>query len=176
VHEYLRRYIRRGVKPLSESDSIREAARRLSTEQITDLPVVDPSGKVVGLFGEKELIEALSPRYLRELKDSHFIARDFEDVSDEAAKVMGRPASDCMRRDLATLGEDFSVLHAAELFLHRRQGTIPILDPDRRPVALLRRSDLGRAIIEGAARRAGKEAEVSSEELPPELPPEAARR
>jgi CBS domain-containing protein len=172
VYDYLRHYIRRGVKPLSETDSIREAARRLSIDQLTDLPVVDPSGKVVGLFGEKELIEALCPRYLQELKDTHFIARDFEDVADEAAKVMDLPVSDVMRREFATLGEDFSVLHAAELFLHKRQGTIPILNPERQPVALLRRSDLGRAIIEGAARRAGKEAEVSSEELPPE----AARR
>lgn len=172
MYEYLSRYIRRGVKPLNETDSVREAARRLSTEQLADLPVVDSAGGVVGLFGEKELIEALSPRYLRELRDTHFIARDFEDVSDEAAKVMDRPVSGFMRGEFATLGEDFSVLHAAELFLHKRQGVIPILDAERHPIGLLRRSDLGRAIIEGSARRAGKEAEVSSEELPPE----AARR
>jgi CBS domain-containing protein len=172
VHEYLRRYIRRGVKPLAQDDIVREAARRLSIEQLTDLPVVDPAGAVVGLFGEKELIEALSPRYLQSLRDTTFIVRDFEDVSDEAAKVMDRPVSEFMRKEYATLEEDFSVLHAAELFLHKRQGTIPILDAERRPAALLRRSDLGRAIIEGAARRAGRESEVGSEELPPE----AARR
>ena len=168
MHDYLRRYIRRSVNTLNEDDSIREAARRLSIDQLTDLPVVDPSGKMVGLFGEKELIQALSPRYLRGLRDTHFIARDFEDVSDEATKVMDMPVADFMRREFATLDEDFSVLHAAELFLHKRQGAIPILDADGHPTGLLRRSDLGRAILEAAARRSGKESEVGSEELPPE--------
>jgi len=168
MHEYLRRYIRRGVEPLAQDDSVREAARRLSIEHLTDLPVVDPAGALIGIFGEKELIEALSPRYLQSLKDTTFIPRDFEDISDEADKVMDQPVSDFMRTEYATLEEDFSTLHAAELFLHKRQGTIPIIDADRRPKALLRRSDLGRAIIEGAARRSGRDAEVGSEELPPE--------
>lgn len=168
MFEYLRRYIRRGVTLLSEDDSLREATRRLSIEQLSDLPVVDSSGRMVGLLGEKELIEAVCPRYLRALKDTNFIARDFEDISDEAAKVMDRPVTEFMRNEFATLDGDFSVLHAAELFLHKRQGVIPILDGERRVLGLLRRSDLGRAIIEGAARRAGREAEVSSEELPSE--------
>src|SRR5512145_2912210 len=99
MHEYVRRYIRRGVKPLAQDDTVREAARRLSIEQLTDLPVVDPGGAVIGIFGEKELIEALSPRYLQSLRDTTFIARDFEDISDEAEKVMDRPVSDYMRKE-----------------------------------------------------------------------------
>ena len=39
MHQYLRRYIRRGVKPLAQDDTVREGARRLSIEQLTDLPV-----------------------------------------------------------------------------------------------------------------------------------------
>ena len=41
MYDYLRRYIRPGVKPLSETDSIREAARRLSIDQLTDLLIVE---------------------------------------------------------------------------------------------------------------------------------------
>jgi predicted transcriptional regulator len=65
---------------------------------------------------------------------------------------MNEPIERFMRREYATLEPDFSVLHLCELFLHRRQGVIPIVE-DGRPVGLLRRSDLGRAIIEGAARK-----------------------
>ena len=151
MYEYLRRYIRKGVDPLHSGDSIREGARRLSVEQLTDLPVVDDDGRMVGLFGEKELIRAVSPSYLEELSDTTFVTRDFEDIAEEARKVMHRPVEDFMRRDYATLEPDFSILHCCELFLHRRQGVIPLLD-DGRPVGLIRRSDLGRAIIEGAAR------------------------
>jgi CBS domain-containing protein len=150
VYEYLRRHIRQGVEPLRSSDSIREGARRLSVERLTDLPVVDAGGQMVGLFGEKELIMALSPSYLEELSDTTFVTRDFEDVAEEARKVMHRPVEDFMRTEYATLEPDFSILHCCELFLHRRQGVIPLLDQGR-PVALIRRSDLGRAIIEGAA-------------------------
>jgi CBS domain-containing protein len=171
VYDYLRRYIRRGVKPLSESDSVREAARRLSIEQLTDLPVVDANGSLAGLFGEKELIEALSPRYLQSLRDTHFIARDFEDIAEEAVKVMDQPVQQFIRTEYATLPQDFSVLHCAELFLHKRQGVIPIVE-DGKPIALLRRSDFGRAIIEAAARRSGMDSEVSAEELPQEPAPQ----
>jgi CBS domain-containing protein len=170
VYEYLRRYIRRGVEPLREDVSVREAARRLSIEQLTDLPVVDAGDRLIGLFGEKELIEALSPRYLQSLRDTHFIAHDFEDVAEEAAKVMDQPVKGFMRTDFATLAGDFSVLHCAELFLHKRQGVIPIVE-EGRPAALLRRSDFGRAIIEAAARRRGMDSEVPAEELPPETAP-----
>jgi predicted transcriptional regulator len=149
VNEYLSRYIRHGVKPLAHDDSIREAARRLSIEQLTDLPVVDEGGQIVGLFGEKELIESLSPAYLKELSDTTFIARDFEDIAHEARKVVDEPVARFMRREYASLTGDFSVLHSCELFLHKRQGVIPIVEQGR-PVGLLRRSDLGRAIIEAA--------------------------
>jgi len=149
VHDYLSRYIRRGVTPLNRHDSVREAARRLSVEQLTDLPVVGADGKVAGLFGEKELIEALSPSHLGELSDTTFIARDFEETAEEARKVMDEPIEEFMRRQYATLSGDFSILHCCELFLHERQGVIPILDHGK-PVGLIRRSDIGRAIIEGA--------------------------
>jgi predicted transcriptional regulator len=153
MYEYVRRHIRKGVKPLHRSDSLREGAWRLSVERLTDLPVVGDDGKMVGLFGEKELIMALSPSYLGELSDTTFITRDFEDIAEEARKVMDKPVENFMRRDYATLEPDFSILHCCELFLHRRQGVIPLLE-DGRPVALIRRSDIGRAIIEGAATRA----------------------
>jgi CBS domain-containing protein len=155
VQDYLSRYILRGYEPLRATDTVAEGARRLSTDRLTDLPVVAADGTICGLFGEKELIAALCPGYLAGLRDTSFIARDFEDVADEAAKVMERPVSDFMRDEYATLDPDFSVLHAAELFLHRRQGVIPLVEAGR-PVGLLRRADLGRAIIEGArARRDG---------------------
>lgn len=170
MYEYLRRYVRRGVKPLQTGDSIREGGRRLSLEQLTDLPVVDDDGRMVGLFGEKELIESLTPPYLQNLSDTSFIARDFENIADYAVQVMSNPVGGVMRKEFASLGSDFSVLHCAELFLHRRQGMMPILE-DGRPVALLRRSDLGRAIMEGAARLHGMEAEVAVEELPPKAAP-----
>jgi CBS domain-containing protein len=161
VYDYLRRYIRKGVRSLHLGDPLREAARRLSVEQLTDLPVVDDDGRMVGLFGEKELIEALSPSYLDELTDTSFIARDFEDVAADARKVMGEPIERFMRREYATLAPDFSVLHCCELFLHRRQGVIPIV-AEGRPIALIRRSDIGRAIIEGASEPAKSETQQVS--------------
>ncbi len=157
MYDYIRRYIRTGVKPLHREDSIREASRRLSVEQLTDLPVVDSAEAMVGLFGEKELIQALSPPYLRELRDTAFVARDFEDIAEEARKVMDKPIDAFMRHEYASLPPDFSVLHACELFLHRRQGAIPIVEGGK-PVGLIRRSDIGRAIIEGAARLSPEQA------------------
>jgi predicted transcriptional regulator len=77
------------------------------------------------------------------------VASDFEDIAQEARKVMDEPLGRFMRTDYATLEPDFSMLHTCELFLHRRQGVIPIVE-DGKPIGVIRRSDIGRAIIEGA--------------------------
>lgn len=148
----LEQYIRWNVKPLRLQDTVRHAARRLSQEHFTDLPVVDEEGRMKGIFGEKEVIASLFPTYLDELTDTTFVISDFEDHSEHVRDVMNNPVEGRMRTEYATLPDDFSAMHCAELFLHRRQGVIPLLR-DQKPVGLVRRSDLGRVIIEAAASR-----------------------
>lgn len=147
-------YIRGDVKPLKMGNSVLDAARRLSDEGLTDLPVVDMSGIVRGIFGEKEVIGSFFPAYLEELSDTTFVATDFEDIAEDARKVMDEPVERFMRTEFATLPEDFSAIHCAELFLHRRQGVIPLVK-DGRPIGLIRRSDLGRIVLDIAAGKAG---------------------
>ena len=149
----LEQYIRWDVKPLHLNDTIRNAARRLSQEHFTDLPVVDEEGHIKGIFGEKEVIGSLFPTYLDELKDTTFVISDFEDHSGHVRDVMNKPVEEYMRTEYATLPDDFSAMHCAELFLHRRQGVIPLVREDK-PLGLVRRSDLGRVIIEASAKRA----------------------
>ena len=149
----LEQYIRWDVKPLQLGDTVRNAARRLSQEHFTDLPVVDEEGIIKGIFGEKEVIGSLFPTYLDELKDTTFVISDFEDHSGHVRDVMNKPVEHYMRTEYATLPDDFSAMHCAELFLHRRQGVIPLVREDK-PVGLVRRSDLGRVIIEASAKRA----------------------
>ena len=150
----LEHYVRWEVKPLQLNDTIRDAARRLSQEHFTDLPVVDRGGRIRGIFGEKEVIGSLFPTYLDTLTDTTFVGVDFEDHAEHVRRMMGLPIEDYMRTEYATLPADFSAMHCAELFLHRRQGVIPLIQDDK-PVGLIRRSDVGRAIIEAAAKRAG---------------------
>ncbi len=149
----LEQYIRWDVKPLQFDDTVRSASRRLSQEHFTDLPVVDEEGRIKGIFGEKEVISSIFPTYLDELKDTTFVISDFEDHSGHVRDVMNNPVEEYMRTEYATLPDDFSAMHCAELFLHRRQGVIPLV-LDEKPVGLVRRSDLGRVIIEASAKRA----------------------
>ena len=57
--------------PLLRADQTVEAAtRELLVAELPALPVVDSGGRFAGIFGERELMAAVFPGYLKELKSA----------------------------------------------------------------------------------------------------------
>jgi CBS domain-containing protein len=133
---------------LSRDDTVRDALRQLLDASLPALPVVDERGTLAGIFGEREFITALFPGYLNQLTGAHFIRRSLDDDLDRRADSADEPVGRHMNTEHVDVDEDYSDAELAEIFLHHRVLLIPVVDPDRRPVGVITRSDFFRVLAE----------------------------
>ena len=131
----------RRVEPLRQDMTITEAAARIAAAG-TGLPVADADGKLIGYLGEQDLLQALIPGYLRELHDTDFLTRDLSTLTRCVAAAAETQVSDHMSTEPAYVDTDDSEMHAAELFLHRRVRSLPVVDQTARVQGVLRLGDL----------------------------------
>lgn len=130
----------RRVRPLGLDTTIGEAARRIA-ETGCGLPVVDDAGRLVGYLGERALLRAITPGYLRELRDTEFFTRDLSVLGRWVREGAGSLVADHMTESTAFVRIDDSETHAAELFLHHAVRALPVVDDDE-VIGVLRLGDL----------------------------------
>ena len=79
------------IIPASPETTLEEIAKRLISEHISGLPVVDKNGEFLGEITEKELIEFGMPKYLSLMKDLNFltVGEPFEEylVNEKTATI-----------------------------------------------------------------------------------------
>jgi CBS domain-containing protein len=132
---------------LGAEDRIDQAVRALLDSGLPALPVVDRSGRLCGIFGEREFMGALFPGYLNELHHVGFVPRALEAALQKRASCRAEPVSRYMNTEHIDVGPDFSDAQVAEIFLHHRVLLVPVAD-QRRPIAVITRSDFFRALAE----------------------------
>ena len=118
-------YMSRRVITLSPDQGVHDAILILLENKISGAPVVDGSGKLMGMFSESDCLKgALQASY----------------HSTEIGSV-----SEYMTLDLQTVSGDTSILDAAEIFLADHRRRLPVVD-DGKLVGQISRRDLLRAI------------------------------
>ncbi|MBI4309801.1 MAG: CBS domain-containing protein [Candidatus Omnitrophica bacterium] len=104
---------------------------KLEAHDIRHLPVVDDSGRLVGMISQRHLYKICSPRrmdnggwhYDKDMLDSFILKR-------------------VMVRDVYILRPDNTVADAIKDMVQFKIGCIPILDDSRRPVGIVTRDDI----------------------------------
>jgi CBS domain-containing protein len=139
--------VRREVPPLREDARLRDAVRQLTELDVPALPVVDDHGKLLGIFGEREFIGALFPGYLTTLGYAGFVPRSLDKALDKRSTCGGDPVSKHMNTDHIDVGEDFSDIELAEIFLHHRVLIVPIVAGGR-VAGIVTREAFSRALAE----------------------------
>jgi CBS domain-containing protein len=122
-----------------------EAAEALVSHPVTTIAVLDGDERVVGLFGDTDLLGGIFPGYLAELRHTAFAGDDDSVLGDRTRAVAAEPVEKHMRRPV-TLDEDTSAIHAAERFLHCDFGALPVVR-DERFVGMLGRAEFCRAVL-----------------------------
>jgi CBS domain-containing protein len=122
-----------------------EAAEVLVSHPVTTIAVLDSDGRVVGLFGDTDLLGGFFPGYLAELRHTAFAGDDDAILRERTRVAAAEPVERHMRRPV-TLEEDTSATHAAERFLHCDFGALPVVC-DERFVGMLGRAELCRAVL-----------------------------
>jgi CBS domain-containing protein len=107
-----------------------EAASKLFASRVPALAVLDDSGRVSGIFSEEDLLKAVFPGYLAEVRHTAFMQDDTPSLVELARRVRDRPVRE-FARATTVLQIDDSQIHAAERFLHTGEDALPVVENDR---------------------------------------------
>jgi CBS domain-containing membrane protein len=126
----------RPVKTLERNDKLTVADRTMNSERIRHLPVLDDSGRVVGIVSQRDLFLSALVRAL-----------GFGSASrDRTFAVI--PVKEVMTENVVTTTPDTPISGAAQLMVDRRIGCLPVIQ-DEALVGILSESDVVAAVARG---------------------------
>jgi CBS domain-containing protein len=136
----------REVPVLSADEPVGEAVRRVIDSGLPALPVAE-SERLVGIFGEREFITALFPRYLDQLKYAGFVPQALDEALEKRQSCRAEPVRQHMNTERIDVSGDYSDAQVAETFLHHRVLIVPVTRQSR-VVGVISRSDFFRELAE----------------------------
>jgi CBS domain-containing protein len=131
--------------------SAREVAKLLVEHGISAVPVVDGSGRLLGIVSEGDLVrrgevvrDERQSWWLQALAEGEQLAPGFLAY----VRSGDRPVSDLMTREVVTVQEDTPLPEVARLLEEHRIKRVPVLWQDK-VVGIVSRADLVRALMHG---------------------------
>jgi CBS-domain-containing membrane protein len=115
---------------LAAGDSVADATARMLADRVTDLPVVDADGRLVGMFRLDRLLGLLLPKaallgYGDE--DLAYAAESLDQLRDRIREVSDRPVREFAVRPEHEVHPDTSPLEIV-LLLYRGANNVPVID------------------------------------------------
>jgi CBS domain-containing protein len=138
---------RREVPVLRQDDTVGEAVDAVLAAEVPALPVVDERGRFVGVFGEREFIHAVFPRYFDTLGSAAFIPKSLDRLLERGLPAAAEPVADHMTTGHVEIGADSSDAELAEIFLHHRVLVVPIVEGGQ-VTGIVTRADFFRGLAE----------------------------
>ena len=128
-----------------------DAARTLCRTGVPAVAVLDDKRRVRGLFTQDDLVAALFPTYLDELRHTAFLDRHVDPLLERAREVGAEPVARHMRAPIVVEARS-SAIHVAERFLHCEPGAIAVVEDDRF-VGIVRQTDFCRLLLQRVSGR-----------------------
>lgn len=135
----------REIRPLSASDAVATATKRIVDEGIPALPAVDERGEFAGIFGEREFMRALFPAYIDSLGSAAMVRRSIDETIERRSGCGEEPIAKYLTTDHVVFEDEYSDTALAETFLHHRVLIVPIATKGKIH-AIVTRSDFFRAL------------------------------
>jgi len=128
-------------------DTVETAVRAILDSGLPAVVVVHADGGLAGVFGEREFMEALFPRYFTQLKSASFVRHALDASLEKRAGCIREQVGDHLFTEHVDVGSDHSDSQIAEIFLHHRVLLVPVCE-DGRVVGVVTRRDFFRALAE----------------------------
>ena len=133
------------VVSISDQATYKEALEVLKTANVSGGPVIDSSGKVVGMISDKDLFRVLFPRY-RSFYEKPEDYLDYESRENKIKEVALHPIIDFMEKDIVLVEHDTPIMKAGALMLARGIHRIPVV-ADGELVGIITRSEIFKRVI-----------------------------
>lgn len=129
---------------VSPQISAKEALAVLFKNHISGLPVIEKSGKLAGMFTEKDVLKQVLPSYVSQVGKF---------IYEENPKAIKRKMSglekikvqDVMRKEVVTTSEETTLCEVARLMLTQNARRIPVVDKNNFVKGIIAREDIVRA-------------------------------
>jgi len=133
------------VKTISPDMNAKEALRLLEQMEISGLPVVDQSGKLVGMFTEKDFLSYVLPGYIQTV--GKFVYENNPKAArKKVAQLADMQVAQLMRKDVVTVNEDAALCEVARIMLTQKARRVPVLDSAGKMVGIAARCDVVKAM------------------------------
>jgi CBS domain-containing protein len=142
-------FMTRQVVTVAPDTPILEAAQLMLRHKIGGLPVVDASGRVVGLLSERDLLGRRKDD--DRIERPHWLQLMLEraELADLSARFRDRKVSDVMTRDPVTVSAASPIAEACRLIEEHGIKRLPVVE-DGKLVGIIARADLVRALARAA--------------------------
>lgn len=139
--------MKKRVISVQVTDNLGTAARQFVKHHVGMLPVINASGKLVGVLQLRDLLTLILPAFISLMEDFDFVG-DFgamesiqpsqEIISKQVSEVMGPPVS---VEASSGLSRAFALLH------HHKLNDLPVVDEKDNLVGIASRVDIGTALL-----------------------------
>jgi CBS domain-containing protein len=137
-HQKIKNVMTNDVATLRESTPFKEIVRLLESRGVSAMPVVDTTGRVLGIVSRADLLIKQGDReteWTRSLLTWPSRRRD-------ARRARATTAGQLMTRPVITIGPDDTVAAAARVLSRHDIKRLPVVDTDGRLVGIVSRRDL----------------------------------
>ncbi|MBC8390247.1 MAG: CBS domain-containing protein [Actinobacteria bacterium] len=138
------------VITINKDASVAELSELLIKNKISGVPVVDDSGKLIGIATEGDLIvrdaDLHFPRYFK-LLDSIIYLESLNKFKRNLRKYLGAKVEDVMTSKVKIVKEDTPVNVVANIMIRNNVNRVPVLDNDGNLVGIITRADIVKSMV-----------------------------
>ncbi|MBU0665306.1 MAG: CBS domain-containing protein [Proteobacteria bacterium] len=140
----------RDIITVTEESTIKELARILTSNQISGVPVINDSGKLVGVVTESDLIFQTKKVHIPTvitILDSVFYLENPDKMGDEMKKMAGTKVKDILTSSPITVTEETPLDEIATIMSEKSLHTLPVVNKETL-VGVIGKKDIIRTLID----------------------------
>ncbi len=145
-----------GVVTLGHKSTMLDAIKLLSEKQVRQIPVVDPSGRVVGVITPRKLMKAILPPYVADgtVADVRF-APELPEFVEKIDSLASKSVDDILDKEFVSVGPETHSMEVAALFVNAKKPveSILVVDSGKRVLGIISPWDLFRRLWEYSGRK-----------------------
>lgn len=132
------------VITVQKDTTIEEIAHLLADNSISGVPVLDESGKLIGMVTQKDLLyKDVEPRFpaVVELLGGLIFLKGVKQYNEELRKLVATRADQIMTKSIVTVSEDTEVEKVAQLMVEKDVNRVPVMK-DGKLSGIISRADV----------------------------------